>query len=78
MVSPALFLCFHFVPKIKIEAAVTDDVAENIVMAIRENPNTGKSEMAKSLSLISVKGFVSELVRRTLTRFRIVAFMCSL
>jgi nitrogen regulatory protein PII len=32
----------HFVPKIKIEVAVTDDVAENVVTAIRENANTGK------------------------------------
>ena len=32
----------HFVPKIKIEVAVMDDVAENVVTAIRENANTGK------------------------------------
>ena len=32
----------HFVPKIKIEVAVMDDVAENGVTAIRENANTGK------------------------------------
>jgi len=32
----------HFVPKIKIEVAVMDNVAENVVTAIRENANTGK------------------------------------
>jgi nitrogen regulatory protein PII len=32
----------YFVPKIKIEVAVPDDVAENVVTAIRENANTGK------------------------------------
>jgi nitrogen regulatory protein PII len=32
----------HFVPKIKIEVAVTDDVAANVVRAICENANTGK------------------------------------
>ena len=32
----------HFVPKIKIEVAVTDDVAERAIDAIRENANTDK------------------------------------
>ena len=32
----------HFVPKIKIEVAVADDVAENVVLAIQESANTGK------------------------------------
>jgi len=32
----------HFVPKIKIEVAVTDDVAERAIGAIRENANTDK------------------------------------
>ena len=32
----------HFVPKIKIEVAVADDVAENVVLAIRESAHTGK------------------------------------
>ncbi|MFL2668636.1 MAG: P-II family nitrogen regulator [Alphaproteobacteria bacterium] len=32
----------QFVPKIKIEVAVADDVAENIVLAIQESANTGK------------------------------------
>ena len=31
----------HFVPKIKIEVAVMDDVAENVVTAFHENANTG-------------------------------------
>ena len=32
----------NFVPKIKIEVAVADDVAENVVLAIQESANTGK------------------------------------
>ena len=32
----------HFVPKIKIEVAVADDVAENVVLAIQESAHTGK------------------------------------
>lgn len=32
----------HFVPKVKVEVAVTDDVAERAIAAIRENANTDK------------------------------------
>jgi nitrogen regulatory protein P-II 2 len=32
----------HFVPKTKIEVAVTDDMAERVVAAIAEHANTGK------------------------------------
>ncbi len=32
----------HFVPKTKIEVAVTDDLAEQVIAAIAENANTGK------------------------------------
>ena len=32
----------HFVPKTKIEVAVTDDMAEQVIAAITENANTGK------------------------------------
>lgn len=32
----------HFVPKIKIEVAVTDDVAPRAIDAVRENANTDK------------------------------------
>ena len=32
----------HFVPKIKIEVAVTDDVVERAIGTIRENANTDK------------------------------------
>ena len=32
----------HFVPKTKIEVAVTDDLAEPAIAAITENANTGK------------------------------------
>ena len=32
----------HFVPKIKIEVAVSDDIAERVVATLRDNANTGK------------------------------------
>ena len=32
----------HFVPKVKIEVAVADDIEEAAIQAIRENANTGK------------------------------------
>jgi len=32
----------HFVPKTKIEVAVTDEMAEQVIAAISENANTGK------------------------------------
>jgi len=32
----------HFVPKTKIEVAVTDDMAEQVIAAITEHANTGK------------------------------------
>jgi nitrogen regulatory protein P-II 2 len=32
----------HFVPKMKIEVAVSDDIAERVVAAIRERANTNK------------------------------------
>ncbi len=32
----------HFVPKIKIEVAVSDEIAERVVTTIREHANTGK------------------------------------
>ncbi len=32
----------HFVPKVKIEVAVTDEVAEQAIAAIRENANTDR------------------------------------
>jgi nitrogen regulatory protein P-II 2 len=32
----------HFVPKVKIEVAVADDIAERAVATIRENANTDK------------------------------------
>ena len=37
----------HFVPKIKIEGAVMDNVAENVETAIQENANTGKIDDGK-------------------------------
>ena len=33
----------HFVPKIKIEVAVSDEIAERVVTTLREHANTGKS-----------------------------------
>ncbi len=32
----------HFVPKIKLEIAVADDVAERVLTTLRESANTGK------------------------------------
>ena len=32
----------HFVPKVKIEVAVSDDIAERAIATIRETANTGK------------------------------------
>ena len=32
----------HFVPKVKIEVAVADDICESVVAAVREHANTGK------------------------------------
>jgi nitrogen regulatory protein P-II 2 len=32
----------HFVPKVKIEVAVPDDMSERVIAAIRENANTDK------------------------------------
>ena len=32
----------HFVPKIKIEVAVSDEIAERVVTTLREHANTGK------------------------------------
>ncbi|MFT5440931.1 MAG: nitrogen regulatory protein PII, partial [Alphaproteobacteria bacterium] len=32
----------HFVPKIKIEVAVSDEIADRVVTTLREHANTGK------------------------------------
>lgn len=60
-----------FLPKVKLEIVVTEDVADKCVETIIETAQTGKMVMVKYSSLILSVWFVFVLVKKTKTRSKV-------
>ena len=62
-----------FLPKVKIEIAISDEMVDSVIESITRVASTGKMVMAKSLLLTSNKSSVFVQVKRVQTLFKKMA-----